>query len=144
MFETCKDYGGCEKILETATHEMGHNVHENLIATRPELAERWNALHEKSLAQYQLDGRGFVFSTYATTNVFEDFAESYQHYIRDPERLRFMSPEKYAFMCDEVFAGREYQAQKLAYWDQDFKGDRVWVDFWGVYDLRGRRIGDKL
>ena len=47
-------------------------------------------------------------------------------------------------MCDEVFAGREYQAQKLAYWDQDFKGNRVWVDFWGVYDLRGRRIGDKL
>jgi hypothetical protein len=66
------------------------------------------------------------------------------HYIRDPERLQFMSPEKYAFMHDEVFTGRGYQATKLAYWGEDFQDNRVWVDSYGVYDLSGNRIADSL
>lgn len=113
VFGTCRNYGGRERMLETVTHEVGHNAHDLIMRTRPELAERWSALHEQSRAQNALDGRGFV-SNYAMTNVFEDFAESYQTYIRDPDRLMFFSPEKYAFMRNEVFGGRQYEPQPTA------------------------------
>jgi hypothetical protein len=102
-------FDGAEKVIETVTHEVGHNVHENLMAERPEVAERWAQLHAQSIEAYRVDGSGFV-SEYARTNVYEDFAESYAAYVRDPERLQFASPEKYAFMEREVFAGREYAA----------------------------------
>jgi len=75
---------------------------------RPDLAVRWEQLHAASIGRAWIDGLGFV-SEYAKTNQFEDFAESYMTYIRDPETLLFASPEKYQFMRDEVFFGREYE-----------------------------------
>lgn len=113
VFGTCREYGGREKMLETVTHEIGHNLHDLILRTRPDLAERWSALHEQSRAQNALDGRGFV-SNYAMTDVFEDFAESYQAYVSDPDRLAFFSPEKCAFMRNEVFGGRQYAPQPAA------------------------------
>ena len=97
------------EILGTVTHEVGHNVHENIMAQRPEVAEKWNQLNEQSLETFAQDGTGFV-SNYARTNVYEDFAETYMTYVRDPEKLSFYSPEKYEFMRNEVFSGTTYSS----------------------------------
>lgn len=104
IWSTCESR---EEVLKTMTHEVGHNVHENMMATRPELADKWSQMHQASYIQNTLNGTGFV-SIYAKTNVYEDFAESYAFYVKDPERLVFYSPEKYEFMKNEVFYGREY------------------------------------
>lgn len=96
-----------ENMLETVTHELGHNVHQNIIDEQPELANRWQALHIASWGDLLTDGTGFV-SAYATTDVYEDFAESYRVYVHDPDLLQFVSPDKYEFMRTAVFAGREY------------------------------------
>jgi hypothetical protein len=133
--------GGYEKVKDTVTHEIGHNVHHNMMNERPDLAERWNALYAKSLQQNQLDGRGYV-SNYAATDPKEDFAETYKSFIRDPERLQYMNAEKYAFMHDEVFYGREYQAQSLAYWDKDYYGNKVEVTNTGVWDIHGNKVAN--
>lgn len=96
-----------ENMLETITHELGHNVHTNLIDAQPDLASRWDDLHSASWGDLINSGTGFV-SDYATTNVNEDFAESYRVYVHNPDLLQFVSPDKYEFMRIEVFSGREY------------------------------------
>lgn len=96
-----------EELLETVTHEVGHNVHENITTNRPELATEWSEINQVSYLQNSIDGTGFV-SSYAKTNEYEDFAESYAFYIVDPEALVFYSPEKYEFIKNKVFYGREY------------------------------------
>ena len=90
---------GQEGMLDTLVHEIGHNVHQNILEHDPEKAKQWISLYE--------EGVGFV-SDYASTDQYEDFAESYMTYVRDPEFLQFINPEKYTFMRDEVFAGQEY------------------------------------
>jgi hypothetical protein len=50
---------------------------------------------------------GFV-SDYARTNEYEDFAETYRVYVYEPEVLRFYNPDKYEYMRQVVFDGREY------------------------------------
>lgn len=92
-------FDGSGEMLETITHEVGHHVHTELFSANPELAEKWGELHDEC----------DCVSAYAETSVYEDFAETYAHYICDPEYLEVVSPEKYAFMRDDVFAGREYQ-----------------------------------
>lgn len=96
-----------EAILDTLTHEVGHNVHFNIRIDDWDLAVRWRELHEQSLGLFAERGLGFV-SDYARVDRFEDFAESYRAYVRDPERLRALSPDKYEFMRREIFANREY------------------------------------
>ena len=88
-----------ENILDTLIHEVGHNVHHNMRIDNLELANHWKELHKQDL--------GFV-SDYARTDEFEDFAESYRAYVREPQRLLLYSPAKYEFMRVEVFAGQEY------------------------------------
>lgn len=97
------------EILEIVTHEVGHSVHNNIMAQKPEVAERWNQLHEQSWTKFSQDGTGFV-SPYAQTNMREDFAETYMTYVRDTEKLLFFSPEKYEFMNKEVFCGTTYSS----------------------------------
>lgn len=72
------------------------------------------------------DGTGFV-SPYARTNIYEDFAETYMNYVRDPQRLLFCSPEKYEFMRNEIFSGNEYTSPILAYLDYDSIGRQIEV-----------------
>jgi hypothetical protein len=81
----------------TITHEIGHNVYFNVVdsAARAE----WKHLSRSS--------RRYV-TSYAGENDVEDFAESYATYILDPERLKATNPEKYVFLCDRVFHGKEY------------------------------------
>jgi hypothetical protein len=102
-------FEGAGEMLETVTHEVGHNVHENIMTQHPEVAEKWNQLNEQSWETFAQDGTGFV-SDYAQTNVYEDFAETYMTYVRDPEKLSFYSPEKYEFMRSEVFSGTTYSS----------------------------------
>jgi hypothetical protein len=91
-----------KEILDTLTHEVGHNVHINLFKQYPNLCQEWQNL-------YQQEGKGFV-SQYATTRWEEDFAESYKTYVRDPEWLNIVNPEKYDFLKENVFSGREFVA----------------------------------
>jgi hypothetical protein len=102
-------FEGAGEILETVTHEVGHNVHENIMAQGPEVAEKWNQLNKQSWETFAQDGTGFV-SDYSQTNVYEDFAETYMTYVRDPEKLSFYSPEKYEFMRNEIFSGTTYSS----------------------------------
>ncbi|GDZ95186.1 hypothetical protein PA905_34250 [Planktothrix agardhii CCAP 1459/11A] len=102
-----EQFAGPQELIATMTHEIGHNVHENIINNNPEIANKWSDLHQQSLATYQEDGFGFV-TDYARTSQYEDFADSYLTYIGDPEKLQFYNPDKYEFMKENVFAGEEY------------------------------------
>ena len=97
-----------EDMLETITHEIGHNKFEQLEQFNPQAAYRWESMYTESIAQRNT-GFGFV-SEYAKTNPSEDFAESYRYYINDPELLKIMCPGKYEFMKNLVFNGREYSS----------------------------------
>ncbi|HPS91112.1 MAG TPA: hypothetical protein PKV33_03055 [Methanothrix sp.] len=134
---------GAEELKNTVTHEIGHNAYADIVENNPELAAKWEALNRESWQKLNAEGIGFV-SDYAMTNKLEDFAESYQAYTRDPEKLQIMNPDKYAFMHDYVFAGREYQPLVLAYWTYDSAGNKVEVTPTGVYDLSGNRIAWSL
>lgn len=103
-----------DDLLDTIVHETGHSAHTNLEKSNPGAMERWEQMYEESRAFSSL-GTGFGFvSEYAKTSRFEDFAESYRAYIRDPELLRFMNESKYEFMKYQVFDGREYLQDALA------------------------------
>lgn len=99
-FETVGD------MIDTVVHETGHNVHENLLENNKDAAEKWEELYRRSISE-ENSIFGFV-SDYAKTSVYEDFAESYKTYVRDPELLKFMNEEKYEFMKTYVFEGKEY------------------------------------
>jgi hypothetical protein len=94
-------------VLDTLTHEIGHNVHYNLRRDNWDMARLWTELYEESKGMYAREGRGFV-SAYAQFNDFEDFAETYRAYIREPELLQYYNPNKYEFMRAVVFGGQEY------------------------------------
>ena len=85
---------------QTLAHEIGHNVHLNLPKS---MWNEWRHISTEDLYA----GRDRV-SDYAWKSMQEDFAESYATYIFDPEHLKDVSPAKYAFMRDRVFAGRVY------------------------------------
>ncbi len=89
-----------ESMVESITHEIGHNEHLTVEQRSPHLAQEWENLYKKS--------GGNCISDYARTDVHEDFAESYRWYIHHPEDLRFRFPEEYEFMRQHVFASREY------------------------------------
>lgn len=100
--ERFEDY---DSMLDVLTHEVGHNEHSLIEKLDSDTAAKWEELYSASMENY--NGLGFV-SDYAMTDCHEDFAESYMTYIRDPELLKVMSPEKYTFMKYNVFDGREY------------------------------------
>ncbi len=100
--ESLNESGG---LMETLTHEIGHNAHAQLENHSPHLAAKWEEIHENSLSSCLQNGTGFV-SEYAMTNKYEDFAESYNSYVNDPEALAFLAPEKFAFMDKFIFNGK--------------------------------------
>lgn len=103
-----------DDLLDAIVHETGHNAYTYLEKSSPHIIERWEQIHEESKNFSDLDvGYGFV-SEYAKSSCFEDFAESYRAYIRDPELLKFMNESKYEFMKYQVFEGREYLQNALA------------------------------
>ncbi|GAB4458603.1 MAG: hypothetical protein Kow0031_38940 [Anaerolineae bacterium] len=88
-----------QELLATLLHEIGHNVFFNRWREDFQFEQRWIALYKQ--------GDGYV-SAYARSSYMEDFAESYLAYIVAPADLQRVSPAKYQFMRDEVFAGQEY------------------------------------
>lgn len=86
-------------IKRDIAHEVGHQVHNMYLERGAQI--KW----------LEISGdrpREKCVSDYACTNPGEDFAESYMTYVRDPESLKTASAEKYNYMRDRVFAGREY------------------------------------
>jgi hypothetical protein len=83
----------------TLYHEVGHNVYWNVLPAK--LRSRWDEINFRG-------GPEGCISEYAKTSKREDFCETYAFYITAPHRLRAVSPEKYQFMLELVFKGREY------------------------------------
>lgn len=91
------------EMERTITHEVGHSVYYDI---------GWHELSPSQQAWEELSANSApdeYVSEYAKTNLQEDFAESYATYIHDPELLQEVSLEKYEFMRDHIFHGREYQ-----------------------------------
>lgn len=91
------------EMERTIAHEVGHGVWNDM--GWHELSPRQQAWGELSVNSAPDD----YVSEYAKTDLHEDFAESYATYIHDPELLQEVSPDKYDFMRDHIFQGREYQ-----------------------------------
>jgi hypothetical protein len=107
VYQTTQEFHNPEQLLDTLVHEVGHNAHYNLWRKDWDLKTQWARLYKQSKETFVREGLGFV-SEYALTDEFEDFAESYRVYVRDPELLKLVNPEKYEFMRQVVFEGREY------------------------------------
>jgi len=91
-----------DEMRWTVAHEVGHNAQDAVVGWDSDLAREWTDLHEQSQE---------CVSAYAETGPEEDFAECYSAYINDPPLLSKVNPEKYDFLCDHVFNGREYWAR---------------------------------
>ena len=131
-------FSNTEKILDITTHEIGHNTYDILVEKNKELSDKWAQLYDES--NNKSDGTGFV-SELSKIRKEEDFAESYMAYIRDPEKLQFMNIDKYEFMRDYIFTGKEYHPSIFAYWTYDSGGTKIEVAHTGIYDLWGNKIG---
>lgn len=107
VFAVDSEYQTADLVLDTLTHEVGHNMHTNLRGRDITIDMRWAELHQQSQEMYANNGLGFV-SDYARTSKFEDFAETYMAYVRYPAVLKGVNPDKYEFMRLEVFDGLEY------------------------------------
>ena len=88
------------RMKETISHEVGHQIERAYLSEGSR--SEWNELREKAPIENCV-------SDYARTNSSEDFAETYRAYIHEPAHLQEKSPEKFAFMRDKVFEGREYE-----------------------------------
>lgn len=94
-------------IEHTVFHEIGHVVGH---VTGLDASKAW-----LEASGWRIEGssvknpRPEAFpSRYAMKDVFEDFAESFVFYRYNPDRLRERSPERYGFMKQFVFGGKEF------------------------------------
>lgn len=96
-----------DEMFDSVAHEVGHNAEE---VVNPEQMEQWSEIYNQGMDEYNNSGHEidpFV-TDYAQTSPSEDFAESYAMYINDPPLLQAVSPDKYDFMKDNVFNGKEF------------------------------------
>lgn len=94
------------------THELAHVVgNEFGLDSHPEWLKLsgWEDLGDD---KWKATKPETFLSHYATTNPFEDFAETMTGYRYNPEALKSVSPEKYEFIKNNVYAGLEYTNQK--------------------------------
>ena len=82
-------------LFQMLYHEIGHYVFYLVIGSR--VKKHWVT---------RMSPGSCCVTPYAGVNPQEDFAETYAFYLRDPGFLERESPEKYAFMHDQVFSGR--------------------------------------
>jgi hypothetical protein len=108
VFQVAAPFQTTQYLLDTLTHEIGHNVQMNIRRTEPQWDKEWNTMYKQSLQTFAATGQGFV-SDYARTNASEDFAETYMTYVRYPQILMAANPAKYEFMRQFVFGGQEFQ-----------------------------------
>lgn len=91
----------------TTYHEIAHALGTSRrLDTSPEWIRisGWVLIDGKPV---QPNKNGLV-TQYAGKDLFEDFAESFVYYRYEPETLLALSPERYQYMKDKVFGGREY------------------------------------
>jgi hypothetical protein len=98
----------------TLIHELGHSIS---VSYGLHASPAWLALSGWTQAPSGGDASvlgnpGATVSLYGQTNASEDFAESVVAYRYRPELLRRRSPQKYAFLRELVFDGREYFEQE--------------------------------
>ena len=95
------------ELYDTVSHEIGHNAEEKIPTSA---VNEWDNLYYDSSLDYIFSlGEDNRFVTdYATTSTEEDFAETYSFYINDPEMVQAICPDKYDFMKDHVFNGKEF------------------------------------
>lgn len=98
VFDAIDDYSFEEKIY-IFIHELGHRS-SRYNSQKLDDSEEWK----------QLSQIASPVSAYAKTNASEDFAETYALYRINPLVLMKISPAKYNFMKNKVFAGKEYVA----------------------------------
>ena len=92
-----------QELKSTIAHEVGHQVHK--VYLEPTQWAEWTQLSGNRSAEKCV-------SEYARQDANEDFAETYMVYVRRPDALREVNPEKYSFMRDRVFDGREYNVER--------------------------------
>ena len=87
----------------TIVHEVGHTI---------AFAERRRRQAECDRAFWPHGGRdrarGAPVTPYGLLSPFEDFAEAFLHYRHDGARMARVSHERYTWMRDRVFDGREF------------------------------------
>ena len=81
--------------LEQATDANGNPVVD--ASGNPRMARVWGS-----------DPDANFVSSYSKTSPREDFAESVSHYVREPELMKVLAPDKYDLIKTTVFNGREY------------------------------------
>jgi hypothetical protein len=92
---------------QTTFHEIAHNYGSNFGIDH---SKEW-----LEVTGWEQEGGKFVnkrteefVTRYASTNFFEDFAESFTYYRYYPARLKAKSPRRYDFLKNKVFSGKEY------------------------------------
>ncbi len=132
-------------------HEMGHVTDLGFLKSKGgKTTSFWDGKtpiysQDKSLKFYRISWRNsqeqksnakpsdFI-SGYAQANVFEDFAETYIFYKLHGEKFRILIQsskklqEKYNFMKDFVFDGKEFQLEKNSDWQPKYIWDATLVE----------------
>jgi hypothetical protein len=88
-----------KELFDTIAHEVGHNVHENLLNDNPQIAAEWKNIYDSC--------DNFV-SEYSKVSEFEGFAEAFAAYRNDPELLEALTPQMYEFMKCHVYCGDKF------------------------------------
>jgi tRNA isopentenyl-2-thiomethyl-A-37 hydroxylase MiaE len=94
------------------THELGHVLGRQLqLDSHPDWLNLsgWEDLGD---SKWNITKPERLVSRYARTNPGEDFAESVTAYRYNPQGLKAVSPEKYEFIKNNVFAGLEYTNER--------------------------------
>ncbi|NEQ73379.1 MAG: hypothetical protein F6K23_10030 [Okeania sp. SIO2C9] len=97
-----------ENFWENLTYEVGLKVYCDIGLVKLELQNKWSEIHHKSVEEYIKNGLGLL--SQKGQDIVVDFAETYAAYILDPEKLLSYSLDKYEFMKQEIFYGREYNS----------------------------------
>lgn len=87
-----------DELKETISHEVAHDVYNRFSEEEKQI---WHQLSGSRDINECVD-------SYATTSEQEDFASTYSAYMHDPEYLRTINLDKYNYMRDHIFEGREY------------------------------------
>lgn len=104
-----------DAFFQTLDHEVGHHVFENL---DHDAKEQWNILSRMSKPEEYVSEYAREKGIEKTKDaIHDDFAEAYSVYVGNAtqemqaEDLRARLPQKYEFMKEYVFEGREYAAR---------------------------------
>lgn len=93
-----------EELLAVLSHELGHQVWYESLADKQK--EFWKDIYKR------LKRTGRFITEYASTDVYEFFAECVAAYVHDAGTLKFVHPKVYMWLKDNLFGGREFNESK--------------------------------